>query len=219
MHKEWAGYWAEGRTGFHRSAVHEVLERHWERLAPTADRRVLVPLCGKTLDLPWLASRCAEVVGSEWVEQAVQTFFAEQGLSPDKVALAEHQRYSSANLSLVQGDFMTLQASEIGRFEACWDRAAMVALPQQVRDRYVPSLVSLMQPGGRILLVTYDTEKPIEEGPPYCVRPGEAARRYAAFGQVTLLESIEHTPENNPKVREKGLPWMREDVFLVELAD
>lgn len=219
MHEEWAGYWAAGRTGFHRSEVHELLRRHLSLLLPSDGARVLVPLCGKTLDLPWLASRCEEVVGSEWVAQAIEAFFDEQGLEHSRRSLDEHNQYSSGKLSLVDGDFLTLQAAEVGLFDACWDRAAMVALPQHTRDRYVPRLVSLLKPGGRILLVTYDTDKPIEDGPPYCVRPGEVAQRYAPYGHVEQLETIEHTPENNAKVREKGLPWMREDVFLIQLPD
>jgi thiopurine S-methyltransferase len=217
MQDEWASYWAVGRTGFHRSEVHAGLTRYHELLLPTQQGRVLVPLCGKSLDLPWLASRCDEVVGSEWVEQAIETFFSEQGLQASRRDLGEHCQHQNGNLSLIDGDFLTLRVDEIGRFEACWDRAAMVALPRDTRRRYVPQLVSLMNPGGRILLVTYDTEKAADVGPPYCIRPGEVAECYAPFGEVELLESIEHTPESNPKVREKGLPWMREDVFLIRL--
>ena len=218
MQSEWAGYWAAGRTGFHRSEVHPMLQRYIPTMLGTQQERVLVPLCGKTLDLPWLEQRAAEVVGCEWVEQAVAEFFEEQHRDALVTSSGEHTRHQSERLTIVQGDFLTMTPSQVGLFDICWDRAAMIALPPPVRARYVPHLVALMKPGGRVLLVTYNTDKPVDSGPPYPVTQQDVETAYAPFGQVTLLESIHHTPETDERLRAKGLPWVREDVFSITLG-
>jgi hypothetical protein len=72
-----------------------------------------------------------------------------------------------------------------------------------------------MKPGGRVLLVTHDTEKSPEEGPPYVVKPEEVYRAYEVHGTVELVDSIHYVPQD-PNV---GLQRIREDVFLVRLFD
>lgn len=217
MQSEWAGYWAAGRTGFHRSAIHPMLERFFGDVLDSADSRVLVPLCGKTLDLPWLEERASEVVGCEWVAQAISEFFAEQQRIANVQYMGAHRVHKSERLSMVEGDFLTLSSDQVGLFDLCWDRAAMIALPPETRMRYVPHLVSLMKPNARVLLVTYNADKPANSGPPYPVVPSEVEKAYAPFGTVELLESIHHTPETDERLRAKGLAWVREDVFCITL--
>jgi thiopurine S-methyltransferase len=217
MQNEWEGYWAAGRTGFHKNQIHPMLERYFGHMMTAAGERVLVPLCGKTLDLPWLEARTTEVVGCEWVAQAVVEFFREQGREATAEQRGAHCHHISGRLSIVQGDFLTLTPEHVQCFDACWDRAAMIALPPETRKRYVPHLVSLMKPNGRILLVTYDTDKPADAGPPYPVKTLEVQEAYAPYGSVELLESIHHTPETDERVKAKGLAWVREDVFCITL--
>ena len=67
----WVERWQEGRTGWHEPDGNDSLKKYWR----AAGRRVLVPLCGKTPDLAWLARLGNEVVGIELAEIAVETFF------------------------------------------------------------------------------------------------------------------------------------------------
>ena len=62
MHPEyWIERWKEGRIGFHRAGVNpQLVEHHARALGET--KRVLVPLCGKSEDLAWLAASGHEVV-------------------------------------------------------------------------------------------------------------------------------------------------------------
>ena len=52
---EWESRWREGRIGFHKTEVQPMLVRHAEVLLTGNPQRVFVPLCGKSVDLPWLA--------------------------------------------------------------------------------------------------------------------------------------------------------------------
>src|SRR5690348_18017582 len=80
----WLERWREGRTGFHRDTPMPLLLRHWPALALPRGSRVLVPLCGKTLDMPWLAEQGHRVLGVELSPLAVEQFFAGQGLAPTR---------------------------------------------------------------------------------------------------------------------------------------
>lgn len=78
----WQARWAENQIGFHQRETNPYLERYWSRLGLPAGCQVLVPLCGKSLDLLWLAGQGYRVLGVELAERAVLDFFAEQGLEP-----------------------------------------------------------------------------------------------------------------------------------------
>lgn len=78
----WEGRWGDGYIAFHQPKVHPALSANEEALFPggAADRphRVLVPLCGKTVDMPHLAAKGHEVVGVDGVALAAEQFAAEQ---------------------------------------------------------------------------------------------------------------------------------------------
>ncbi len=53
----WHSRWAENRIGFHLNDTNPALTEHWHAVKATRDDRVLVPMCGKSVDLIWLAQR------------------------------------------------------------------------------------------------------------------------------------------------------------------
>ena len=59
----WQQRWREGRTGFHQDRPTPLLAQYWDAIGVAAGARVLVPLCGKSLDLAWLAARGHRVLG------------------------------------------------------------------------------------------------------------------------------------------------------------
>ena len=73
----WHARWANNQIGFHLDEINPYLMRHLSRLRLQAGERILVPLCGKTLDLAWLAAQGLEVLGVELSEKAVSDFFEE----------------------------------------------------------------------------------------------------------------------------------------------
>lgn len=55
---DWSVRWAAGRTAFHQPSTNRLLSEHAARVwGPRGPRRVYVPLCGKSLDLVFLAER------------------------------------------------------------------------------------------------------------------------------------------------------------------
>lgn len=196
----WRERWRTGRIGFHEGKPNERLVRNVGALAgpggaPPA--RVLVPLCGKTVDLAFLAARVAggardgdrggAVVGVELVEEAARAFFEEQGLPAHRTQDGPLVRWEGGAIEIVVGDFFDVTRAEIGAFDAFFDRAALVALPAELRPRYVAHLRTLLEPGARGLVVSFEHDAD-PASPPFSIEERELRALYAGC-EVALLES------------------------------
>ncbi|MGE3852966.1 MAG: hypothetical protein AB7K09_14575, partial [Planctomycetota bacterium] len=196
----WQSRWSQQRIGFHQAEGSELLRRYapdWlGDAAARAGQRVLVPLCGKSQDLHWLASQGLQVVGVEFVTQAVEAFFAEAGMTADVTLHAEGTRYHTPAIDVWRADMFALGEAQLGRFPLIYDRAALVALPPARRAEYVRHLLSLCEPGARILLVTFthtgapDGSNP---GPPFCVPDDEVREIYAAASSIEQIHADDLT--------------------------
>ena len=207
---QWESRWQEGRIGFHLPEVNSYLLRYSDKLLTQDPESVFVPLCGKTLDLPWLAGRTKKVVGIELVQKAVQDFFKENKLTHSIQQSGKLNLFSSDTIVLFQGDFFDLNKEQTASFDAIYDRASIVALDQPERERYVNHLMSFLEPGGRILLITLEYDQNQMTGPPFSVPADEIERLYALYGELELLETSDILDE---RFRKKGLDGMLERVF------
>lgn len=178
----WRARWAEGRIGFHEGTPNSYLERHHDKLATYP--HVLVPLCGKAEDLAYLAARGHEVVGVELVEDAVTAFFAEHGLAPEIARRDPFVEYTAPSLRILAGNLFAAKRDIVGPIDAIWDRGALVALPDDLRRRYVDHLRALAPK--RVLVVTLEYDQTVMEGPPFSVEEAELRALYDNC-QVELL--------------------------------
>ena len=174
--------------------------------------RVLVPLCGKSLDMLWLREQGYRVAGIEISEVAVAAFFDEQGLRPARSDMTHGSRWSADGIDIYCGDFFRLVANEIGALDACYDRAALVALPEGMRRDYVMRLAELLTPGATGLLVTLDYDQAEMDGPPFAVPPGEVMNLFMPAFAVEELHDADVLAAR-PEFRERGLHRLHEHVF------
>lgn len=172
MNEFWHQRWATQQIGFHEGAPNRHLVRFWPDL-PAASR-VLVPLCGKSADLEWLAARGHAVVGVELSPIACAAFFAERDLSPVVTPEGPFTAWRAGEVTILQGDVFDLT----GTFDAVWDRAALIALPPDVRARYAPHVRARLAPGAPLLLVTLDYDASRHDGPPFAVTEAETRALY-----------------------------------------
>ena len=211
----WHSRWDEGRIGFHREAVNTHLQAHADALLADAER-VLVPLCGKSVDMPWLLDRGVEVVGVELVPRAVEQFFAAQGWSAARSELGGLSAWTHGQLTVLQGDIFAVGHEHAGTVDAIYDRAAIIALPPDVQQRYVDHLHGLLRPGGRMLLLTYDMPLPATQGPPFSVSPDKVPDLFQAFSSISELSTTMLTPETDAKLARRGVDWAREVVWMID---
>jgi thiopurine S-methyltransferase len=172
----WRARWQDRQIGFHEGVPNAFLAKHADRLEGC--RRILVPLCGKTEDLAFLASRGHEVVGIELVESAVREFFAEHHITPEVSQRAGFATYTAGSITVLAGDLFSASPALVGEIDGIYDRAAMIALPHDARARYVEHLRAIAPGATRMLLVTVEYPQELMAGPPFSVDEAEVSARY-----------------------------------------
>lgn len=211
----WHERWQTRQIGFHQPSIHPFLERWWPSLAVPSQARVYVPLCGKSLDMVWLAVRGHRVVGSELSEIAVQEFFGERGVPAETAPHGPFVRHSSGAIEILEGDALALTPETLGPVDAAYDRAALVALPPDMRQRYVASFAQLLPSGARALLVAFEYPQHLKAGPPFSVEPHEVQTLYGRDFEVRELERVDLIDES-PKFREAGIEALHEVAYALQ---
>ncbi|KRD80219.1 thiopurine S-methyltransferase [Lysobacter sp. Root983] len=184
----WQQRWRERQIGFHQDRPSPLLLKHWPSLGLAPDSRVFVPLAGKTLDMAWFASQGHRVLGVELSRIAVEEFFAEHGLTPEVEMSRYGRHYRAGAIELICGDAFALDAALLSDCAAVFDRAALIALPTPLRERYAGELYPRLPSGCRGLLITLEYPQHEKQGPPFSVVEQEVYRLYAPDWRLRTLE-------------------------------
>lgn len=187
----WHQRWREGHIGFHQDAPTPLLLKHWRSLQLPADAKVFVPLAGKSHDMAWLAAQGHRVLGVELSQAAVEAFFAEHGLQPQRHDSRYGMHYTAEYIELICADAFGLDQAALADCSAVFDRAALIALPPDMRQRYVSELYARLPAGCRGLLITLEYPQAEKAGPPFSVKEDEVRALFARDWQVTTLERRE----------------------------
>ncbi len=178
IHEFWHERWEQDQIGFHQQEINGYLTSHWEELGLPQGAPVFVPLCGKSLDMLWLREQGHPVFGIELSPKAVEAFFHENEIDPSVNETERFIEYSSEQLTLFAGDYFQLSAQDLGQIQAVFDRAALIALPAEMRAGYVTHMASLLPAGAHILLVTMQYPEGVLQGPPFSVGNDEVQSLY-----------------------------------------
>jgi thiopurine S-methyltransferase len=202
----WHDMWESGIVGFHQADINAYLKNHWQKLGLNGDEKVLVPLCGKSLDMVWLAQQGHEVLGVELSQKALDEFLIENGIDAKPHRSENYCGYELPSMTLLCGDFFDLTSAHCDKVSVVYDRAALVALPPEMRKLYVNHLKSILPTGTRQLLVTMEYDQSKLQGPPFSVSENEVRELYTGF-------DIEKVEESN--LNRKGVEAL-EKVFLIK---
>lgn len=206
----WHNKWEQNDIGFHKAQANPLLVKHLDQLSLKNGDRIFLPLCGKTLDISWLLSQGFQVVGAELSELAIQQLFEQLELTPEVELLGELKRYSAQNIDIFVGDIFAISQQMMGKIDAIFDRAAMVALPKEMRENYARHLIGITCIAPQLLITfEYDTEG--VSGPPHAIAREEVAAHYGNFYQAMTLELFD-LPGGI-----KGKPEAIEHVWLLSL--
>jgi thiopurine S-methyltransferase len=186
MYEDWLARWRDGRIGFHEGQPNALLAQQVARLAGC--RRVLVPLCGKSEDLAFLAAHGHGVLGVELSEQAVRAFFEVHELIPAIAARGPFTEYCAGPYTLLTGDFFATTPELVGPVDALYDRAALIALPPDLRPRYVQQVRTLLPAGAPGIVITLEYEQERMAGPPFAVLEAELRALYAGAAVELVAE-------------------------------
>ncbi len=186
----WLDRWASGQTAFHEGAANGLLVAHLDALGLEPGARVFVPLCGKSRDLAWLRDRGHGVVGAELSRLAVDELYEELGVEPEVTPVGPLERFRGAGIEVFVGDVFALTREMLGEVAASYDRAALVALPAEMRMRYGAHLHSITA-GAPQLVIAFEYDQTLREGPPFSVDAAEMARVY---GELYRLRELARVP-------------------------
>lgn len=212
QHDFWHQRWQQNQIGFHQREINPYLQRHWSELRLDRKARVFVPLCGKSSDMLWLLSMGYQVLGVELSPVAVESFFAENALTPKTYRRGDFWVFEVDGLQIYCGDFFALQPELTGRIDAVYDRASLVALPPEMRLEYVLTLSSLLSPSVQILLIAFDYPQHEMQGPPFSVHDQEIEQLFNHWCEIKLL-SEENALDYQANFKERGLSRMTEQAY------
>ncbi|GAB5606067.1 thiopurine S-methyltransferase [Sideroxyarcus sp. TK5] len=217
MKKEfWLERWERAEIGFHQNEINPYLLKYWGELHAAQGGEVFVPLCGKSLDMVWLRERGHTVLGVELSAIAVRDFFSEQGKSPAHTHSEKFECCEAEGIRILCGDFFDLRKEDMAQVRAVYDRASLVALPPEMRERYARHLVEILPPGSQVLLVTFDYPQEQMPGPPFAVSEAEVRALYAPYAEIRFLEQADIL-EREPRFKARGVTRMQENIFLLML--
>ena len=210
----WHSRWQEKRIGFNQSAVNPLLINYFKQLNLPAGSRVFVPLCGKSIDMAWLAAQGYDVVGVELVETAVQEFFTEQNISPtvhqhaDNPAIKYYQgQLSGQTITLWVADIFALLSEDIGSVKAVYDKAALIALPADMRVQYSAQMYQLSANAPQfIITLTYDQSK--KAGPPFSISSEQIQQYYGDNYHISELTSEPTSIGSAPELMVTEHVWL-----------
>lgn len=215
----WQKRWQEKRIGFNQSEVNPLLVRYFSHLNVPANSRVFVPLSGKSIDMIWLAAQGYDVVGVELVEIAVQAFFAEQNIQPNVHQLADNPAIKcyqgqlfGQEVEIWVADIFALSADEIGHVNAVYDKAALIALPANIRLKYSEQVRKL---GGNVsnkiapqLLLTLNYDQSKKEGPPFSISSEQIQHYYGAHYHISELAREPTFIRSAPELKVTEHVWL-----------
>jgi thiopurine S-methyltransferase len=183
----WHEKWKQSEQGFHQSEPNALMVEYFSALGLAPGARVFVPLCGATIDIKWLLDQGHRIAGAELSETAIEQLFALLQLDPEIDRSGPLIRYSAENIDIWVGDIFDLTGDALGPVDASYDRAAVVALPDGMRERYVAHVAEITGRAPQIA-ITFDYDQAKMAGPPFAVPAGHVERLYTGLYEFRALE-------------------------------
>ncbi len=203
-HEFWHERWAKQQTGFHEGTVNQYLHDHWPELAGTGTDAVFVPLCGKAHDMWWLNDRGHPIIGVELSDIACKDFFEEAGEKANVHPGEPFTTFKHDDLQLWCGDFFQLVPDDLKHIRLVYDRAALIALPPEMRQGYVDHLTAVTPEGVQMLLITLDYDSNEMQGPPFNVSDDEVFKLYGEDYEISQVLK-QDMARDNPFAKRRGL--------------
>lgn len=208
MHPEfWHEKWQKRQIAFHQAAANPLLVSWFNQLALTPGATVFLPLCGKSLDIHWLLAQGYSVIGAELSEMAVQELFAELGLTPGVSSVGSLQLYQADQLKVYVGDIFQLAQDTLGPVAAIYDRAALVALPDAMRQLYAQHLITISHAAPQ-LVICFEYDQAQLPGPPFSVDSLEMHQLYSSVYSLNCLEKLDVLGGLKRKCKAIELGWL-----------
>jgi len=182
----WHERWQKNEIGFHEAEPNAFLQKHFKN-AVAKGSSVFVPLCGKTTDIHWLVLQGYDVFGAELSEIAVEQLFDDLKITAEVTSLDLVKRYRSDHVTVFVGDIFDLNNRMLGKIDCVYDRAALVALPEETRNVYTRHVVDITK-GADQFVVCFEYDQTRMNGPPFSINRELLEFYYSEKFEISLLE-------------------------------
>ena len=211
----WLQRWRDKRIEFHRERTLPLLEQHWPALALPSGSRVLVPLAGKSLDMLWLAAQGHRVLGVELSPLAVQQFLGENQLAAAHHDSALGRHYVTDRIELICGNVFDLDDATLATCSGVYDRAAVIALPPPMRERYAGEFYGRLPAGCRALMITLEYPQHEMDGPPFSVPESTVHALFDPDWTVNRLSRLD-SRAIEPALAARGVDALHSGVYRLD---
>lgn len=211
----WHNMWRDGHIPFHLAEVNPDLIQYWSKMSLHSKATVLVPLCGKSLDMVWLCNQGYRVIGIELSDIAVTQLAEEHKLCFEKEKIGNAFRYFMDSMEIWVADLFELPQSVIPPVDAVYDRAALIALPQNLRSTYVNKCLDWLVSGGKIFLKSKVYNQNDMQGPPFSVPDHEIFELYKQCGEFNKLVEVTRPCHRDHPLHDRGLKEVTDVLWMI----
>lgn len=217
MKKEfWIEKWQNKQIGFHKDFTHPLLIQYLQLLKLSKGDTVFVPLCGKSIDMLWLNDQGYQVIGVELSELAIEEFIDENKLKATQDREGGFKIYHFENITIYQGDFFAMNKEIMSSVNAVYDRAALIALPDDLVKKYSTKMLEIIPKSAKQLLITLEMNRKTGSlGPPFSTSSEKVKRLYGASKSIQLVQEVDII-EREEHFQKQGCEFVYERVYLIE---
>jgi thiopurine S-methyltransferase len=213
-HSFWEGRWLDNQIGWHQSDTERLLLLYGKSLNLKAGSSVLLPCCGKSLDLKYFSEQGYPVTGLELSEVACSSFFEENSLEHTIEKRGDFKHFISEKITLIQGDLFAFDESGF-KFDFIYDRAALIALSKEQRRAYAKKIISWIKPAGHMFLISLEFDESKKPPPPHSVSEEEIHELYEEHFSIEALTREDVLAESE-KFKLAGIESLDETTFLLK---
>ena len=151
---DWINRWENNKIGWHAEQVNRHLIKYLDKFDLSTGESIFVPLCGKTNDMLFLLEKDLKVIGVEISNLAIEQFFSENQTDYVVSQIDKFILYEGTGIKIYCGDFFDLESRHLENITAVYDRASLIALNEDLRQKYAKHLSDIIEFDARILLLT-----------------------------------------------------------------
>ncbi len=209
----WLKVWENNDIPFHQDDVKSELIDFFPLLNLQKNSNILIPLCGKSKDLLWLSEQGHQIIGIEISPIACENFFTENNIQPSVIKKPSYLIYQNDNIRIICADLFQLTKDDFPTIHAIYDCKALIALPPEMKKKYVQHLLQCVGPEIQILLFNILTDDKVQ-GPPFPSSDAEIEMLYSDF-QISKIKEECHVDLQDHLIK-KGYQKIYESVFLMK---
>lgn len=185
----WKQRWENNEIAFHQDDVHPLLAKNFDQLHLEQNSRIFVPLCGKTVDIAWFMANGFRIVGVELVQTAIEQLFEELDVKPEIETIGGLLKYKANGIEIFVGDIFELDIGLLGDVDAIYDRAALNALPENIRNKYAKHLIDISECAQQ-LLICIEYDQSLMQGPPFSISEEAVKEYYLDTYKTDLIDTV-----------------------------